>query len=78
MNQTDVESILIEQLASRRDCTADEVRLELERLGGIDSLDGVDLAVGAERRFGIVISDDELETSCRSVSALARLIVSKS
>jgi acyl carrier protein len=77
LDEPDVEATLIEQLARNRGCTTDEVRLELERRGGIDSMDGLVLAIAAERTFGISISDDELERSCRSFPDLVGLVRSK-
>jgi len=75
--QPDVESVLIEQLAKNRDCTSDDVVHDLEVSGGIDSLEGLELAMKAEQTFGIKISDDELAKACRSIPDLAALIRSK-
>ena len=77
MEQRDIESILVGRLAKERDCSIEEVRIELEGIGGIDSLEGLALAMEAERTFGISIPDNELEVACRSIPDLARLVWSK-
>ena len=77
LSQAEVESVLIDQLARSRAVARDEVLLEMERTGGIDSLEGLELAMEAERAFKIKISDDELEVACRSIPELATLVRSK-
>ena len=78
MTGTDVESVLITQLAKSRDSTLEDVLRELEQFGVIDSLEGVELVAEAEMQFGISISDSELSSDvCRSVPALAKLVRSK-
>lgn len=77
MEKPNIESVLIGQLAKGRGCTIDDVQIELEQTGGIDSLEGLELAVEAERTFGISISDNELSEACRSIPDLARLVRSK-
>lgn len=77
LTQPDVESVLIGQLARNRDCATDDVLVEMERTGGIDSLEGLELAMEAERTFGIKISDGELSKACRSIPDLAALVRSK-
>jgi acyl carrier protein len=73
----DVESILIDRLAKGRDCSADDVKIELEQTGKIDSLEGLVLAIEAERTYGISIPDEELEVACRSIPDWVQLIRSK-
>jgi acyl carrier protein len=78
VSSPDVESVLIGYLAESRGSTRDEVLQDLERTGGIDSLEGLELAVQAEKTFEIVISDKELSSDiCRSVSSLVGLIQTK-
>lgn len=78
MNDSDVEAILISQLAASRGVTQDEVLLELERSGSIDSLEGVELIIEAERTFGISIKDRELSSAvCQSIPRLVALVQSK-
>ncbi|MGH2559485.1 MAG: phosphopantetheine-binding protein [Thermomicrobiales bacterium] len=43
----------------------------------VDSLEGLELAMAAERTFDISISDDELSSAIRSVPSLIRLVHSK-
>ncbi len=77
VNDSDVEAILIAQLATNRGATGEEVRLELARTGAIDSLEGLELAIEAERTFGISVSDDELSSVCRSIPDMVGLVRSK-
>lgn len=78
MDEPDVESVLITRLAESRGSTRQEVLLDLERTGAIDSLEGVELAIEAEQAFGIAISDSELSSDvCQSIPALVALVRSK-
>ena len=78
MDELDVESVLIACLANNRGSTREEVLLDLESAGAIDSLEGVELAIEAEKAFGIAISDDDLSSAvCRSIPALVTLVTSK-
>lgn len=78
MSESDVHSVLVDRLANSRNCTRDEVLLELERAGGIDSLEGVELVIEAEQTFGIVIADSEITSDvCRTIPMLVALIHSK-
>lgn len=78
MSESDVHAVLVDRLATSRGSTRDEVLAELERAGGIDSLEGVELVIEAEQTFGIVISDRELSSDvCRSIPELVALIQSK-
>lgn len=78
MDRSDVEALLVDQLAGSRDVSRDDVLRDLARDGTVDSLEGLELAVAAEEAFGIAISDDEISSEvCRSFSALVRLVQSK-
>lgn len=73
-----VEEVLCSLLAEARGSTSDAVRTELGDAGEIDSLEGVELIVAAEQRFGIEVQDSEITTRrCRSIPALAELIASR-
>jgi len=75
MNDTDFETVLIAKLAESRGTTQDEVRNELERLGAIDSLEGLELLMDAERGFEISISDQEISSDvCRSIPKMVALV----
>lgn len=75
MNDTDIETVLIAKLAESRGTTQDEVRNELERLGAIDSLEGLELLMDAERGFEISISDQEISSDvCRSIPKMVALV----
>ena len=46
--------------------------------GAIDSLEGVELVISAETKFGVRIGDDELTPSvCGSIPRLVDLVISK-
>lgn len=78
VNESDVQSVLIDRLANSRGSTRDELLLDLECAGAIDSLEGVELVIEAEQVFGIAISDNELSSDvCRSIPELVALIQSK-
>ena len=78
VNESNVESLLIARLAASRDSTPEEVMLDLERTGAIDSLEGVELVIEAEQTFGIAVSDKELSSEvCQSIPKLVALILSK-
>jgi acyl carrier protein len=78
VNEADVESVLITRLAASRGSTREEVLLDLECAGAIDSLEGVELVIEAEQVFGIAISDGEISSDvCRSIPELVALIQSK-
>jgi acyl carrier protein len=76
VNASDVEDALIDRLAVSRSATRDDVLLDLRRTGGqIDSLEGLELVIDAERMFGVRVSDDELSSGiCRSVPDLVAFI----
>jgi acyl carrier protein len=40
----------------------------------IDSLEGVEVIMAAEERFGVAIPDNELNRICRSISRIAELV----
>lgn len=70
----DVETALYEALAETRGLTLADARASV-RGGDIDSLEGVELIVAAEVRFGIRIKDDEVTTwTCRSILRVAALV----
>lgn len=74
----DVKAILIAKLAESRGTTQDAVLEELERLGAIDSLEGVELITEAERVFKISVSDEELSSNvCQSIPTIVTLVQSK-
>jgi acyl carrier protein len=78
VNEADVEAILITRLAASRGSSREEVLLDLEGAGAIDSLEGVELVIEAEQVFGIAISDRDLSSDvCRSIPELVALIQSK-
>lgn len=78
MDDLDVQSVLIKRLADSRGSTSGEVLRDLGSAGAIDSLEGLGLAIEAEKVFGIAISDDELSsTVCRSIPALVAMVTSK-
>lgn len=78
MDETYVESVLIDRLALSRECTREEVLLDLERTGAIDSLEGVELVIEAEQVFGIAITDRELSSElCQSIPEIVALVRSK-
>lgn len=78
MSPQAVEGALYEALAQSRGSTADAVRAEAGAGGQIDSLEGMELVVVAEGRFGVQIADDELTAAnCSSVPRLAKLVASK-
>lgn len=70
----DVEAALYEALAERQGRTPADVRASVHG-GDIDSLEGVELIVAAEVRFGIRIKDDETTSwVCHSIPRLAALV----
>ena len=79
MNDANVQKTFIAQLSASRGASIDEVLEELERTGGaIDSLEGLELAIEAERTFGVTISDKELSSGiCRSIPDLVACVRSK-
>ena len=78
MERADVETVLVDRLASSRGVERDAVLGELARGAAIDSLEGLELAVAAEAAFGIAVSDDELSSAaCRSFPGLVGLVRSK-
>ena len=78
MSLLSVESALFEALTESCGSTIEDVRAEMGAGGGIDSLEGMELVVAAEARFGVRITDDELTAAnCSSVPRLAKLVASK-
>lgn len=79
MTDFTVKEALIHQLSTSRGVLRDEIVEELGRTGGIiDSLEGLELAIEAERTFGVTISDKELSSGiCRSIPYLVACVRSK-
>ncbi|HEX5502240.1 MAG TPA: acyl carrier protein [Thermomicrobiales bacterium] len=76
--RAEVEGALYGVLAESRGSRPAAVREEAGADGTIDSLEGVELVAAAEERFGVEIADDELTPdTCRSVVALADLVLAK-
>lgn len=74
----DIESFLIERLATSREVTPDEVRESVLAAGEIDSMEGVELILAAEAEYGVDIPHDVLTPDlCRSLDQLVALIRSK-
>ncbi len=75
MTQMAIEDGIYECLAAIRGATPAAVRTTLGAGGVIDSLQGVELLVAAEARFGVHIADADLTSQvCRSVPRMADLI----
>jgi hypothetical protein len=64
-------------LAESRGSGPAAVRAAVGSGGQIDSLEGVELVVAAEVRYGVVIEDAELTQVCTSIPRLAELVASK-
>lgn len=78
MTDKDVEVVLINYLAQSRGIAHNEVLEELDCSGAIDSLEGVELIIEAEREFGIAIPDSDVTSKvCSSVPELVKLVRSK-
>jgi len=78
MAPAEIEGVIYELLAESRGTTAAEVHADVGAGGDIDSLEGVELVVAAEARFGVQITDQELTAgACRSIPQLARLVAAK-
>jgi acyl carrier protein len=74
----DIETYLVEQLASSRKVSITEVADSITATGGIDSLEGVELILVAEEVLGISIPDDALSSRvCRSIPKIAQLLRSE-
>ncbi len=61
---------LIRDARGEADDAGDQTAIE-ER---IDSLEGVEVIMAAEERFGVSIPDGELNRICRSISRIAELV----
>lgn len=73
-----VEEALYAALAESRGSALDEVRADVGSDGQIDSLEGIELALVAEERFGVHVDDSELTpATCSSIPKLAQLVASK-
>ncbi len=78
MSPAEIEGAIYELLAESRGTTAAAVRTDVGASGEIDSLEGVELVVAAEARFGVQITDQELTSgTCRSIPRLAQLVAAK-
>lgn len=74
----DIESFLIERLAASREVTPAEVRESIVAAGEIDSMEGVELILAAEAKFGVDVPHDVLTSDlCRSLDQLVTLVRSK-
>jgi acyl carrier protein len=77
-SSSSVEQALYESLAESRGISAAVLRIQLGPADEIDSLEGVELIVFAEARFGVHFSDRELTPEvCRSIPRLAVSVHSK-
>lgn len=66
---------LIREARGEPDDAGDQTMAEIEER--IDSLEGVEVVMAAEERFGISIPDGELNRICRSISRIAELVEQK-
>jgi acyl carrier protein len=63
---------LIREARGEPDDGDDQTTAEVEER--IDSLEGVEVIMAAEERFGVSIPDGELNRICRSISRIAELV----
>jgi acyl carrier protein len=63
---------LIREARGEPDDADDQTTAEVEER--IDSLEGVEVIMAAEERFGVSIPDGELNRICRSISRIAELV----
>ncbi len=59
---SDLEARVVQILTTRLGVPPDEIRRDATLVDdlGLDSLDAVELAIAAERQFGIVLSDEQV------------------
>ena len=78
MSKGEVEAFLYAQLAQQRQQPLGAGHAQLGSGGEIDSLQGLELTLAIEERYGIRLADDELFSSLlRSIPRLARLVASR-
>jgi acyl carrier protein len=73
-NQIERELRDLVRVARSRDISADGGKAEAPIENVIDSLEGVELALAAEQRYGVKIPDAELNRVCRSIPKIAEMI----
>jgi acyl carrier protein len=66
---------LIREARGELDDANDQTAAEIEER--IDSLEGVEVIMAAEERFGVSIPDGDLNRICRSISRIAELVEQK-
>ncbi len=78
MSEGEIEAFLYDQLAQQCDKPLAGVHAEVGNDGEIDSLQGLELTLAIEERYGIRLADDELSSKLlRSIPRLANTMASK-
>jgi acyl carrier protein len=76
-DQAEIEAELRRLLGAARETEPVERAALSEVTDEIDSLEGVELVIAAEHRYGVAIPDTELNRVSRSINKLAALIEKK-
>ena len=78
MIEGEIETFLYAQLAQQAGEPLDAVSARTGSRGEIDSLQGLELTLAAQERYGIRLADDELNSRLlRSIPRLAHMLASK-
>ena len=78
MSEVEIEAFLYEQLAQQWGKPLVAVHAQVGSSGEIDSLQGLELTLAIEQRYGIHLADDELTSKLlRSIPRLTNMVASK-